>query len=92
MRYRAASVMAEAKETKAPDFEKSLERLAKIVEALETGELPLDESLKLFEEGVKLSRAAQERLDKAEKRIELLLGVDPDGNPRTAPFEGDDEP
>lgn len=55
-------------------FEKSLDELEKIVAKLEAGDLPLEESLKLFEEGVKLSRNCRERLTKAERRIEVLMG------------------
>jgi exodeoxyribonuclease VII small subunit len=62
-------------------FEADMARLTAIVEHLEGGELPLEESLRLFEEGVRLSRAAQARLDAAEKRVEELLGIDEDGNP-----------
>jgi exodeoxyribonuclease VII small subunit len=53
-------------------FEKSLDELEKIVAKLEAGDLPLEESLKLFEEGVKLSRNCRERLVNAERRIEML--------------------
>ena len=52
-----------------------------IVEALENGELPLEDSLRLFEEGVMLARASQAKLDGAEKRVEELLSVDESGNP-----------
>jgi exodeoxyribonuclease VII small subunit len=62
-------------------FELSLSRLGEIVEQLEAGELPLEESLRLFEEGVSLARAAQTRLDSAEKRVEELLGLDENGDP-----------
>ena len=62
-------------------FEASLERLHQIVERLESGELPLEDSLHLFEEGVRLSRASQARLNSAEKRIEELLALDSDGLP-----------
>jgi exodeoxyribonuclease VII small subunit len=62
-------------------FEDSIRRLGEIVEALENGELPLEESLRLFEEGVKLARASQATLDGAEKRVEELLAVDDSGNP-----------
>jgi exodeoxyribonuclease VII small subunit len=72
---------------KPADFEKSLDRLGKIVHALEGGELSLDESLKLFEEGVTLSRSAQERLEHAEKRIEELLSVSETGTPKTKPLD-----
>ncbi len=61
-------------------FEASLSELEKIVRKLEDGDLSLEESLKLFEDGVKLSRECQERLNKAERRIEILL-KDEDGNP-----------
>jgi exodeoxyribonuclease VII small subunit len=67
--------MAEKKQT----FETSLQELEKIVRRLEDGDLPLEESLKLFEDGVKLSRECQERLNQAERRIEVLLG-DENGN------------
>lgn len=68
--------MAEKKKT----FEASLEELEKIVRQLEEGELPLEESLKLFESGVKLSRECQVRLNEAERRIEVLMR-DENGNP-----------
>lgn len=64
---------------KTPTFEASLKELEKIVRRLEDGELPLEESLKLFETGVKLSRECQERLNRAERRIEVLL-TDENGN------------
>ena len=69
------------------NFEQSMERLGQIVEKLEEGDLPLEQSLELFEEGVRLSRLAQERLDSAQQRIERLLTVDAQGKARTAPFE-----
>ncbi|MBS1796765.1 MAG: exodeoxyribonuclease VII small subunit [Acidobacteria bacterium] len=61
-------------------FESSLGELERIVRQLEDGDLSLEESLKLFENGVRLSRECQERLGKAERRIEVLLkesGGDP---------------
>jgi exodeoxyribonuclease VII small subunit len=72
-------------------FEQAMERLTSIVTQLERGELPLEDSLRLFEEGVKLSRMAQERLDSAQQRIERLLSVDAQGRPKTAPFESTDD-
>jgi exodeoxyribonuclease VII small subunit len=57
---------------KQQSFENSLAELEKIVRRLEDGDLSLDESLKLFEDGVRLSRECQERLAAAEKRIEVL--------------------
>jgi exodeoxyribonuclease VII small subunit len=71
-----------------PSFEESTRRLAKIVAELEGGDLPLERALALFEEGVQLSRSAQERLDRAEKRVEELLGMDAEGRPVTREFEG----
>jgi exodeoxyribonuclease VII small subunit len=62
-------------------FETSLERLHEIVVQLESGELDLEASLVLFEEGVRLSRTSQARLNSAEKRIEELLAVDEEGRP-----------
>jgi exodeoxyribonuclease VII small subunit len=70
-----------------PSFEAAIKRLTDIVQTLERGDLPLEDSLRLFEEGVALSRASQQRLDAAEKRVEQLLAVDEQGRPRTAPFE-----
>ena len=60
-------------------FEASLDELEKIVKQLESGDLPLEESLKLFEDGVRLSRDCRERLSKAERRIEVLM-QDANGN------------
>lgn len=68
--------MAEKKQT----FESSLQELEKIVQNLENGDLALEESLKLFEDGIKLSRECQERLNRAERRIEILM-KDERGNP-----------
>ena len=53
-------------------FESSLEELERIVRELEQGELTLEKSLELFEQGVKLSRECQDRLNQAERRIEML--------------------
>ena len=73
--------------TDKPSFEASAERLAAIVEQLESGELPLESSLKLFEEGVQVARAAQRRLDQAERRVDELLGVDERGEAITREIE-----
>ncbi|MDP2940802.1 MAG: exodeoxyribonuclease VII small subunit [Candidatus Omnitrophota bacterium] len=53
-------------------FEDALKKLEKIVEDLEKGDLSLDEALKKYQEGVELSRACNQRLDNAKKRIEVL--------------------
>lgn len=60
-------------EAQSQNFEASLASLEKIVRELERGELPLEKSLELFERGVRLSRECQERLQEAERRIEVLL-------------------
>src|SRR5215212_10793421 len=67
-------------EARSKTFEVQLAALEKVVRELERGDLPLEESLKLFEDGVRLSRECQERLNQAERRIEVLL-KDADGNP-----------
>lgn len=68
-------------------FEALRGRLERIVRELEGGELPLERALSLFEEGVRLTRRAQERLDAAERRIDELLAVDAAGRVVTRPFE-----
>ena len=67
-------------------FEASLEALEQIVRQLEDGDLPLEKSLELFEQGIRLSRECQERLSQAERRIEILLR-DNQGRPVTAAFK-----
>jgi len=74
----------------AQTFESSLEELERIVRELERGDLPLEKSLELFEQGVKLSRACQERLSEAERRIEILTR-DNHGRPAVRAFEGEDD-
>lgn len=71
-------------------FEASLEELERIVRDLEQGDLPLEKSLELFEQGVKLSRECQERLNQAERRIEILMR-DNQGRSTTRPFEPENE-
>ena len=70
-------------------FEKSLAELVQIVGKLEGGDLPLEESLELFEKGIKLSRECRERLTKAERRIEILM-KDADGELSVEEIEPDD--
>lgn len=83
--------MTTAPDSKKPSsehtFEEAIKRLSEIVQRLERGDLPLEESLMLFEEGVSLSRTSQEKLDAAQRRVEELLGFDREGKARTAPFE-----
>jgi exodeoxyribonuclease VII small subunit len=70
-----------------PNFEQSLERLGEIVHHLEEGDIGLNDALEQYEEGVKLLRQSYELLQRAERRIELLSGVDSEGNPITQPFD-----
>jgi exodeoxyribonuclease VII small subunit len=67
-------------------FEAALARLEEIVKELETGDLPLEQSLKLFEEGIKLSRLCNKRLEDAERRVEILL-KSKNGTVTAQPFE-----
>ena len=71
-------------------FEKAMGMLEQIVQELEAGELPLEESLKKFEEGVKLSKLCASRLDETEKKVSLLLR-DRQGNLSEKPFENAEE-
>jgi exodeoxyribonuclease VII small subunit len=66
-------------------FEAQLASLERIVRELERGDLPLEQSLELFERGVRLSRECQERLNEAERRIEVLLRGG-DGSTVAVPF------
>lgn len=72
------------------DFEKKLGRLEEIVTKMEKGELALEDSLKLFEEGVSLSRECQARLNEAEEKVRKLIGFGADGKSLTEPFEAED--
>jgi exodeoxyribonuclease VII small subunit len=67
-------------------FEDALDKLEKIVSKLEEGDLPLEESLKLFEEGIRLSRFCNQKLDEAEKKVEIL-SKGKDGTMRAHPFD-----
>ena len=69
----------------APKFEDALTRLETIVTELERGELPLDESLKIFEEGIKLSKTCLKILDDAERKVEILV-QEKDGKKRIQAF------
>jgi exodeoxyribonuclease VII small subunit len=66
-------------------FEESLKRLEKIVEQLERGDLPLEESIKLFEEGTRLSAECKDYLDKAEGKVQVLV-KQRDGSIKSGPF------
>src|SRR5262245_48427798 len=73
-----------------PDFESALKRLEEIVKRLESGDLSLDSSLELFEEGIKLSRFCHTKLEQAERRVEILL-KNSSGQTRPVPFETENE-
>ncbi len=70
-----------------PRFEDALRELEAIVERLERGQLGLDEALAEYERGVRLIRHCRELLQKAERRIEILSGIDAQQQPITQPFE-----
>ncbi len=76
--------------SKPKNFETSLEELERIVRELEQGELTLEKSLELFEQGVNLSRECQERLTQAERRIEILIR-DNQGRAAVRPFAPEGE-
>lgn len=71
-------------------FEKALERLEKIVEELEAGNIPLEDALKKYEEGVRLSRTCSEKLTQAEKKIQILT-QSLDGSLKREDFEFDEQ-
>ena len=75
---------------KKADFERSLARLEEVVRKLESPQLSLDEAMKLFEEGVELSRECQKQLEEAEGRVEILLKK-ADGKLTAEPFEPETE-
>jgi exodeoxyribonuclease VII small subunit len=66
-------------------FEESLKQLEKIVDQLERGDLPLEESVRLFEDGVRLSSACKQELDAAEGKVQILM-KERDGSMRAEPF------
>lgn len=72
------------------EFEKKLSRLEEIVNKMEKGELALEESLALFEEGVKLSRECHQKLNEAESKVKLLVSLDQNGNATTTNFVSDE--
>lgn len=73
------------------DFESSLGRLEEIVRQMEQGDLSLEQSLKVFEEGVKLTRTCQTALQEAQQRVEILVKEDDEGNARFEAFSEDQD-
>ena len=68
-----------------PKFEECLQRLEKVVQELEQGEVPLEKSLTLFEEGMQLSTSCRQELEEAEGKVEILLKQN--GKLQAEPFE-----
>ncbi|MBM4313366.1 MAG: exodeoxyribonuclease VII small subunit [Deltaproteobacteria bacterium] len=68
-------------------FEEALEKLETIVRRMEAGEMTMEESLKAFEEGIKLARFCTKKLDEADRRVDLLLRQE--GEMTTKPFAGE---
>lgn len=71
-------------------FEQAMARLEAIVGELERGDLPLDESLKIFEEGIRLSKSCLKVLEDAEKKVEVLV-QEKNGKKKLQAFSPDDE-
>jgi exodeoxyribonuclease VII small subunit len=71
-------------------FEQSMKKLEQIVQELESGDLPLEEAMQKFEEGIKCSRLCSEKLDETEKKITLLM-QDQKGNVSEKPFISEDK-
>jgi exodeoxyribonuclease VII small subunit len=73
--------------TETASFEEALSELEALVERMESGDLPLEESLAAFEQGISLTRHCQEALQVAEQKVEILTARTPDA--ATEPFEDD---
>jgi exodeoxyribonuclease VII small subunit len=86
----SAAINKTAETPKRGDFERSLGRLEEVVKRLESADLSLDEAMKLFEEGVTLSRECQKQLEEAEGRIEILLKK-AGGKIEAQPFDTDEK-
>ena len=69
-------------------FESNMQRLEQIVRAMERGDVPLEESLKLFQEGTELVRTCNELLDNAQLQVKMIMTA-PDGSPREEDFPHD---
>ncbi|MBR6596036.1 MAG: exodeoxyribonuclease VII small subunit [Oscillospiraceae bacterium] len=69
-------------------FESNMQRLEQIVRAMERGDVPLEESLKLFQEGTELVRSCNELLDNAQLQVKMIMTA-PDGTPREEDFPHD---
>ena len=76
------------KTPKIKDFETSLNELETLVKTMESGDLALEESLKTFEQGIKLANSCQSALDQASQKINVL--IEENGLQKTVPFESND--
>ena len=72
-------------------FETAMKQLEKIVQDLETDDMPLEKAIKTFEEGIKISKYCSEKLDESEKRITLLMQDSDGGKATEMPFETEKE-
>lgn len=82
--------MSKSKEEAQPTFEETFAKLSEIVAQLEDGELPLGDALAHYEQGIAAYRQCRETLEAAERKLELLTGVDAAGNAITRPFDQPD--
>lgn len=78
-----------ARKKQPPAFEEAMKELETLVDALEQGDQPLEESLQAFERGVSLTRVCQQALDEAEQKVKILGSEAPDAE--LEPFEDDHE-
>ncbi|MDE0517941.1 MAG: exodeoxyribonuclease VII small subunit [Oligoflexia bacterium] len=69
------------------EFEKKIKELENIVEKMGSGELSLQDSLKFFEKGIRLSRECSEQLNKSEEKVQQLIDISPEGKAITKDFE-----
>ena len=69
------------------DFEAKVKKLEKIVEQMQTGELSLDKSFELFEQGIKLSKECNRQLSEVENKVKILIDVDKNNKPKTEDFK-----
>lgn len=70
-----------------PSFEQSIQQLSEIVEQLESGDLPLEQSVKLFEQGMEIVKRCDQQLKNAAQKVQKLIAVDDEGNAYTEPFD-----
>ena len=77
----------ESEQSESPSFEEALAQLQEIVNELDQGAIGLEESMRRFEAGIKLLRTCYKILETAEQKIEVLTGIDAEGNPSTVDFD-----